>query len=77
MVLNKIREACRYPVRENIADARKQMGEYLNHYTPMPGVVVNGDLGEMTVGRIELTNQAMFVILAAQAKVNVKIDGLN
>ncbi len=77
MVLSKIQEACRYSVRENIGDARKQMGEYLNNYSPIEGVIVNGDLGEMTVGRIELTNQAMLVILVAQAKVNVKIDGLN
>lgn len=77
VVLKKIQEACRYSVRENISDAGRQMAQYLDNYTPMPGVFVNGNLGDITVGRIELSNQAILVILAVQGKINVTIDGLN
>lgn len=42
IILRKIQESCRYSIKPNLDEAKKSMLNYLNNYSPMPGVFVNG-----------------------------------
>ncbi len=75
-ILNKIRESCRYSIAPNLADARKNMLEYLTNYSPVPGVFVNGRIGTIEFEKIQLTNKAIIAFLKVEGEVKVAIDGL-
>jgi hypothetical protein len=42
----------------------------------MPGVFVNGSVGDIQFEKIQLTNKAIIAFLKIDGKVDVKIDGL-
>ncbi len=75
-ILNKMKESCRYSIKPNLEEGRKNMMTYLNNYSPMPGVFVNGSVGEINFGKIQLTNQAVIAFVTVNGKIDVKIDGM-
>lgn len=76
MILKKIQENCRYSIKENLEEAKKNMQPYLNNYAPMKGVYVNGVLDDFDFEKVELNNQAIIAFIKASGKLNVKIDGM-
>ena len=75
-ILKKMQESCRYSIKPNLEEGRKNMMTYLNNYSPMPGVYVNGSVGDINLGKIQLTNQAVIAFVTVNGKIDVKIDGL-
>jgi hypothetical protein len=75
-VLNKIKESCRYSIQENLDEGKKNMEPYLNNYSPMKGVFVNGSLDDFNFEKVELTNKAIIAFITTSGKMNIKIDGL-
>ena len=76
MILNKIKENCRYSIKENLDEAKKNMLPYLNNFSPMKGVFVNGTLDDFEFEKVELNNQAIIAFIKASGKMNVHIDGM-
>lgn len=75
-ILNKIKESCRYSIKENLDEGKKNMEPYLNNYSPMKGVFVNGSLDNFVFEKIELTNKAMIAFITTSGKMSIKIDGM-
>jgi len=75
-ILNKIKESCRYSIQENLDEGRKNMEPYLNNYSPMKGVLVNGSLEDFNFEKVELTNKAIIAFITTSGRMNIKIDGL-
>lgn len=75
-ILNKIKESCRYSIQENLDEGKKNMEPYLNNYSPMKGVFVNGSLEDFNFEKVELTNKAIIAFITTSGKMNIKIDGL-
>lgn len=75
-ILKKMQESCRYSIKPNLEEGRKNMMTYLSNYSPMPGVFVNGTVGDINFGKIQLTNQAIIAFVTVNGKIDVKIDGL-
>jgi hypothetical protein len=75
-ILNKIRENCRYSIQPNLEEGKQNVLRYLNNYSPMKGVFINGSLQNFEFEKIELTNKAILAFIKATGNVNVKIDGL-
>lgn len=75
-ILNKIKENCRYSIAPNLKEARESMTGYLKNYSPMPGVYVNGSVGEIEFDKIELGNKAIIAFLKIEGDVKVAVDGL-
>ena len=75
-ILNKIKESCRYSIQENLDEGKKNMEPYLNNYSPMKGVFVNGSLDDFNFEKVELTNKAIIAFITTSGKMNIKIDGL-
>lgn len=76
MILSKIQENCRYSIKENLEEAKKSLAPYLNNYSPMKGVFVNGTLNTVEFDKVELTDKAIIAFITASGKMNVKIDGM-
>jgi hypothetical protein len=76
VILKKIQENCRYSIKENLEEGKKRLAPYLNNYSPMKGVFVNGILNDFEFEKVELTNEAIIAFITTTGKMNVKIDGL-
>ena len=75
-ILKKFQENCRYSIQPNLEDGKKKMQEYMNNYTPMPGVFVNGRIGAIEFQKIQLTNTAIIAFLSVNGDVSININGL-
>lgn len=75
-ILKKIQENCRYSVGDNLEEAKKSMLPYLNNFSPMKGVFVNGSLDEFYFEKVELTDKAIIAFIKASGKMRVNIDGM-
>jgi hypothetical protein len=76
MVLRKIQESCRYSIVPNLEEGKQNMMAYLKNYSPMPGVFVNGKMGDINFQKIQLTNKAIIAFIQVNGTVNVSVDGL-
>lgn len=77
IILKKIQENCRYSIRENLDEGKKSLLPYLNNYSPMKGVFVNGTLNDFDFEKVELTDKAIIAFITTTGKMNVKIDGMD
>lgn len=76
IVLKKIQESCRYSITPNLEMGKQSMMTYLDNYSPMPGVFVNGTIDDFKFQKIQLTNQAIIAFVQINGSLNVAIDGL-
>lgn len=76
IILKKIQANCRYSIKENLDEAKKNMIPYLTNYSPMKGVFVNGTLSDFEFEKVELTNKAMIAFITTTGNINVSIDGM-
>ncbi|MFL9843098.1 DUF4403 family protein [Flavobacterium rhizosphaerae] len=75
-ILKKIKENCRYSIKQNLEEGRKEMQPYLNNYSPVNGVFINGTLNDFEFDKIALTNNAIVAFIKATGKIDIKIDGV-
>lgn len=75
-ILKKIQESCRYSIKENLDDGKKSLLPYLNNYSPMKGVFVNGAMNDFEFEKVEITNKAIIAFITTTGKMSVKIDGM-
>ena len=76
IILKKIQESCRYSIKENLEEGKKNLQPYLNNYSPMPGIFVNGTLDDFVFDKLELTNNAIIAFIKGSGKIDLKIDGM-
>lgn len=76
IILRKIETNCRYSIQPNLEEGKKSMMSYLNNYSPLPGVFVNGKMEDIKFQKIQLTNQAIIAFINIKGNVKVTIDGL-
>jgi hypothetical protein len=75
-ILKKMAESCRYSIKSNLDEGRKNIMPYLQNYSPMSGVTVNGTLGDITFRKIQLTNKAIVAFVNVDGAVKVSVDVL-
>ena len=76
LILRKIQESCRYSIQSNLDEGKKTMAGYLNNYSPMPGVRVNGQMEEIHFQKIQLTNNAIIAFIKINGNINIDVDGI-
>lgn len=76
IILNKIRENCRYSIQPNLEEGKKNIVHYLNNYSPMQGVFVNGKLNDITFNKVALTNDAIVAFLNITGTIRVNVNGM-
>ncbi|WP_112113242.1 DUF4403 family protein [Flavobacterium aciduliphilum] len=77
VILKKMEESCRYSIKENLEEGRKNLLPFLNNYSPMKGVFVNGSLDDFEFEKVEITSNALVAFIKTTGKMNVKIDGMD
>ena len=77
VILKKIEASCRYSIKSNLDDGKKSMLPYLNNYSPMKGVFVNGTMNDFEFEKVEVTNKAIIAFIKTSGKMKVKIDGMD
>ncbi|MEZ4854045.1 DUF4403 family protein [Flavobacterium sp.] len=76
-VLKTIQENCRYSIAENLAEGKSSFEEYLDNYSPMKGVYVNGTINDIVFEKMEITNKAIIAFIETSGEISVKIDGID
>lgn len=76
IILKKIQKTCRYSMTPNIDEAKKSMASYLNNFSPMAGVFINGKIENIDFQKIQLTNKGIIAFVKVKGTINVNIDGL-
>jgi hypothetical protein len=76
VILRKFQENCRYSIKPNMDEARANIASYLNHYSPMPGVFVDGRVSGLEFQKIQLTNRAIIAFVKGEGNLSVTVDGL-
>ena len=77
VILKKIEASCRYSIKSNLDDGKKSMLPYLNNYSPMKGVFVNGTMNDFEFEKVEVTNKAIIAFIKTSGKMKVRIDGMD
>jgi hypothetical protein len=77
VILRKIQESCRYSIKGNLEEGKKNMLPYLDNYSPMKGVYVNGSMNDFEFEKVEITNKAIIAFLKTTGKMKVTIDGMD
>lgn len=76
IILKKIQESCRYSIKPNLEEGRNNLLPYLKNYSPMPGIYINGTLGELDFEKVQLTNNAIIAFIKTSGTMDVKVDGM-
>ena len=76
IILKKIEANCRYSIRQNLEEGKKNIEGYLKNYSPLSGVYVNGNIGNIQLKKIQLTNQAILAYLKIDGEIKITINGL-
>ena len=77
VVLRKIQENCRYSIKSNLEEGNKTMLGYMQNYSPMKGVFVNGKMEDIAFKKIELTNNAILAFLTIKGAININVNGID
>ncbi|OCB74376.1 DUF4403 family protein [Flavobacterium crassostreae] len=75
-ILNKIKASCRYSIESNLEEGKHTMQKYLQNYSPMAGVYVNGKMETLAFDTIQITKNAIIAFIKANGQVNITVDGL-
>lgn len=75
-VLKKIQESCRYSIKPNLEEGKQNILNYLNNYSPMPGVFINGTVEDVAFQKIQLTNKAIIAFINIKGTIDVSVDGI-
>ena len=75
-ILLKMKENCRYSIQPNLDEGKKNILHYLNNYSPMQGVYVNGKLNDIVFDKVQLTNYAIIGFLNITGNIKVNVNGM-
>ena len=75
-ILNEIKTRCRYSISDLLSSTDLYVKEFLDHYEPVKGVYVNGKIDSVKFQELQLTNDAMIIIVKAMGEVSIEISGL-
>jgi hypothetical protein len=76
VILNKIKESCKYSIQPNLEEGKKSMLPYLTNYSPMKGVFVNGKLNDFVFEKMELTENGIVAFITSTGSMKITIDGM-
>jgi hypothetical protein len=76
VILNKIKESCKYSIQPNLEEGKKNMLPYLTNYSPMKGVFVNGKLNDFVFEKMELTENGIVAFITSSGTMKITIDGM-
>jgi len=73
----KLQENLDFLLDYNLKGIQEQLQQQLTHFTLTPGAYLNGQLQQLNIENVYLTQDAIMVDLGLQGRVNVVVNGLN
>jgi len=74
--LRRLTEAFKVPVGKQLAEAKQNLQEKLDNNQIVKGIYLNGHIDELVPSTVVITPDAIFAVVLAKGKVDVKIAGL-
>ena len=65
-----------FPVGTQISDAKKTIQKALSNLKVTEGVILKGNLTDITPDRVYLTPEHLYSVVFANGNVNLKVNGL-
>ena len=75
-ILDELDKLCRFSIRDNINDARAGLIQFMDNYSPVEGVIINGEIEEFEFDRMDISEKAMIALIRISGKVMIQVDGL-
>ena len=75
-ILKMIKEKSQYSIAPNINEGKTTLLKYLNNYSPLKGVFVNGQLANLAFDNIQINEQGFIAFLNAEGQLKIAVDGL-
>lgn len=75
-ILKMIKEKSQYSIAPNMAEGKETLLKYLNNYSPMKGVFVNGHLHQLDFDSIQIAERGFVAFLKGEGDIKISIDGL-
>lgn len=76
VILKKIQESCRYSIQANLDEGKASMMSYLNNYSPIPGVYVNGNMDDIAFEKVQITSNAILAFIKVKGNIKIAVNGL-
>ncbi|MGE5354852.1 MAG: DUF4403 family protein [Deltaproteobacteria bacterium] len=75
LILEKIKTLCRFSIQEKIDEARISLMTFMNDFSPMTNVHVNGQIDSFDFEKMEINNSAIISFIKIRGKVKTTITG--
>lgn len=75
-IKNQMRKAMAFPLTENIEFAKQMAQQTLSHYEIQPGIVLTGNINDISVNDTKVTPQGILVYILTTGTVRVDVKGL-
>ncbi|MEB3801815.1 DUF4403 family protein [Flavobacterium columnare] len=75
-ILQKLKTNCRYSIATNLEEGKKNIIQYMNNYSPIQGVYINGKLTHIDFDKVQLTNESILGFLTITGNLKVEVNGL-
>jgi hypothetical protein len=76
VILSKIKQSCRYSIQSDLNEGKQSIMSFLDNYSPLPGIFVNGKMDQLKFKKIQLTNNAIIALITVNGEINISIYGL-
>ncbi|MFK7050928.1 DUF4403 family protein [Flavobacterium columnare] len=75
-IIQKLKANCRYSIASNLEEGKKSIMQYLNNYSPLQGIYINGKLTHIDFDKVQLTNESILGFLTITGNLKVEVNGL-
>ena len=75
-ILDQLDKMCRFNISKNIDEAKGSMLQFLDNYSPVEGVLINGEIEDFKFERMDISESAMIALIRINGQVLIKVDGL-
>lgn len=76
IILNKLKENCKYSIAPNLNEGKQILAKYVNNYSPVSGVFVNGKMNDIVFEKVQLTNTSIVAFISISGNINLKVNGM-
>ena len=76
-ILKRIEPYLNFPMEETLTSSKKMVEDNLSNYEVVKGILLNGKLDEMDIQGIHLTETGIKVLISANGKIELNVEGLN
>lgn len=75
-ILLQLQERCRYSIKPNLEEGKENILSYIENYSPVDGVFINGQLDKIAFQNIQLTHDSIVAFIKINGNISITVDGI-